>query len=275
MSSCDCFTGPVTGDVLLFSNWSSQALSIKLATASCWNHVGIAVWLQSSLQICPQPNLPCTTSVMKQNTSPELYCFETNNNSAYDGVTNREIHGCRLTPISLLKERYTHIAYRSLNHTKTPEFERKLWEFIQIYLGQPYHQNKTRLIRTALEYPDEKEPESRDTFCSQLTAKYLQYIGLLEEDPPAVSYLPRHFSFGDRSNKIPESVLSGENIIIHGEKTSNWTWPVILVLVLFFCWIAIRNFRMYTHYKFLQENLDQPDHNTDAVEDFIGTKAEL
>lgn len=229
-----------TGDLLLFSNWSHTGLSIKLATANQWNHVGIAVWLKASevlnMVATGQSVKPVVTTTRDQ--ERELYCFETNNNAVYNRLTHKHECGSRLVSINVLKHNYTTIAWRPLNINREGDFYLKFWNFVQEYNDHPYHHNRFRMVLSTLNiYLDKNEPDGKDTFCSQLVARYLQYFNLLPLEPPAYTYLPHHFA--DGATKVPEVLFNIPEIVFYSRPSLAWYWIIILLIIAMFIWLIL------------------------------------
>jgi len=161
-----------TGDILLFSNEPQRgSLLIMTTTRSRWTHTGIAVWRNRKLML-----------------------FESTFGSpALDELTGEVRKGVRLTELSEILSRYNTIHIRPSNIERTSEFYTKLDEFMELWKGKPY----VSFIKIPfIPYFKFEDP---GVSCSELVARYFDYIGLFDGKPELQNfyiknYLPYHFA---------------------------------------------------------------------------------
>ncbi len=231
-----------TGDILLFSNMSHTSMGIRLTTSSMWNHVGVAVWFGSHETMKLYPGYLDTQSgeqIGRIREEPmRLYCFESNNNAVYDRISNTFTDGVRLVPIDTLLNRYDYIAWRPVRFIRDVVFYQRLWAFIEDYCGQKYHKDRMRMVLSALNlHLDDKEPKGNDVFCSQLVARMFQYFKLLPENPPAYTYLPRHFA--SDSEYVPGYCFESAEIIFYTKPFISIYILGFLVVLFVLIWIGL------------------------------------
>lgn len=252
-----------TGDLLLFSNWSHSGLGVRLATASPWNHVGIAVWVrtQEQFELLAGEHQTLLTRVGRaKEEPPQLYCFETNNNVVYDRLTGRLDDGARLVALDTMLPRYTEVAWRPLRVERTQEFYQRLWAFIEEYSGHPYHQNKMRMVLSALHvHLDPYDPPTPDLFCSQLVARYMQRFELLPLTEAAYTYLPSNFASTDPPlrgvRKVPDDVFTAPEEVIYHKINLAWHWTVLLIVLALLLWLFILVFSSRYRRLLIHENI--------------------
>lgn len=164
-----------TGDIFLFSNEPQRgSLLIISSTRSVWTHVGIAVWT---------------------NDTPSKLCiFESTFGApAYDILTGTVRKGVRLTELRLIAANYKIIHVRSSNITRDSDFYTKLDEFMNLWKGTNYVSYfKIPLIP----YVCFEDP---GVSCSELVARYFDYIGLFAGKPQLQNqciknFLPKDFA---------------------------------------------------------------------------------
>jgi hypothetical protein len=231
-----------TGDLLLFSNMSHTSMGIRLTTSSMWNHVGVAVWFgtQETMKLFPgYINDQKEEEIGRIREEPmRLYCFESNNNAVYDRVSSTFTSGVRLVPIDTLLDRYDYIAWRPVCFHRDVVFYQRLWAFIEDYCGQKYHKDPIRMVLSALNvHLDKFEPEGNDVFCSQLVARLFQHFKLLPAEPPAYTYLPRHFA--SDSNYISEECFEAPEIIFYTKPFLSVYILGFLVVLFVIIWIGL------------------------------------
>lgn len=178
-----------TGDILLFSNEPQRgSLLVISSTRSVWTHVGIAVW---------------STDVPSK-----LYMFESTYGSpAYDILTGTVRKGVRLTELRLIASNYKIVHVRSSNIVRDASFYTKLDEFMQLWKGKNYVSfYKIPLIP----YICFDDP---GVSCSELVARYFDYIGSFVGKPWLENYCIKNFlpkDFAPNYNLQPgEPVTAG------------------------------------------------------------------
>jgi hypothetical protein len=207
-----------TGDILLFTNEPKKgSLLIMIATKSVWVHVGIAVWSESSPR--------------------RLLVFEsTRGKVAEDELTGEIRRGVRLTDIRNITNEYQAIHVRPVDLVRDEVFYTKLNDFIQLWKGVDY----VNLIKIPL------IPficfEDTGISCSELVARYFQYMGFFEgelglEEKCIKNFLPLHFAPGSEFNQdVVSFFLTTKSPLIYHKgflQTDTINVLIIIAIILF------------------------------------------
>lgn len=151
-----------TGDIILFkSPINRTSLSIILGTRSNWTHTGIAIW--ETVQ-----------------GARRLYIFD-----AHASV------GVRKVPFDLISGRYESVYIRKIPYQRDPiQFPIILKAFTDEYINKPY----VTLFRIPLiPYFSFSDP---GVSCGELTARWMNALGILTPDKSLVNYVPGDFISG-------------------------------------------------------------------------------
>jgi hypothetical protein len=241
--------GVQTGDILYFSTSSNVARGIQLATGSVWNHVSIAVWLETNQNFAihgeeslPLPSIPSKGGRGKL----ELYCFETNNNAHVDHLTGRYTSGARLVALNHLISSSNRIAWRSVPIERDGVFLKFLWEFISKRLYYKYPDATWKLLAPLVgaenlkRLPDltsfltSKDSTGTETveeaFCSQLVAEYLQELNLLSREKVSANYSPASLATVDGL---------GELEMLLDQDQDYWAWVIVIILLLLIIFLIL------------------------------------
>jgi len=157
------------GDIILFNNSELIRHTIKIATGSEWDHIGL---------------------VAKTKGRKGLFLLEAVN----DGV--------RLFNLCLRLDFYRETAklgIRKLLADKTPEMIAALVDFVEESIGKPY----SSMMDVVRSYNGTILTDDQSYFCSQLVAVAYQRMGLLSKDMPANLFLPVHFEIDERREERP------------------------------------------------------------------------
>lgn len=218
-----------TGDILLFTNEPKKgSLLIMTTTQSIWVHVGIAVWSESSPR--------------------RLLVFEsTRGKVTQDELTGEVRRGVRLTDIRNLKYEYQAIHVRPIDIVRDSTFYQKLNEFIQLWKGGSY----IDLIKIPfIPYTCFEDP---GVSCSELVARYFEYLGFFEGIPELQekcikNFLPLHFAPGtELTQDVRNFFLTTKSPILYHKGYFQMDTIKLLIIVAF----GLMAILLFVH---LQEN---------------------
>ncbi|HTU94636.1 MAG TPA: hypothetical protein VMF14_02280 [Solirubrobacteraceae bacterium] len=182
-----------TGDIWLFRGRAVADWTIRAATNSPVNHVGMVVALD---------DLP-----------PLLWHAELGRSlpDVWTGDRHRGVQLHRLADaVTTWHDRYRQRAwFRQLSGPITRDHEDRLMETIERFDGRPFP--TTLNLFTGWLTSRTRRPSSLETvFCAQLVATTYQDMGLLPPSRPASWYDPGRFWSGDRLGLVPPYELSAE-----------------------------------------------------------------
>ena len=207
-----------TGDILLFTNEPKKgSLLIMTTTRSVWVHVGIAVWSESSPR--------------------RLLVFEsTRGRATQDELTGEIRKGVRLTDIRNITDEYQAIHVRPVDIIRDEVFYTKLDEFIQMWKGRSY----VDLVK--IHYIPDACFEDPGVSCSELVARYFQYLGFFEgkqelQEKCIKNFLPLHFAPGSEFNKdVVNFFLTTKSPLIYHKgylQTDTINVLIVMAIILF------------------------------------------
>jgi hypothetical protein len=182
-----------TGDIWLFRGRSIADLTIRAATNSPVNHVGMVVALD---------DLP-----------PLLWHAELGR-SLPDVWTGQRQRGVQLhllpDAVTTWNERYGQRAWvRHLEGTIERHHEDRLMEVVDRYDGRPFP-TSLGLARRWLNGRIRRSSSLETIYCAELVATTYQHMGLLPAERPASWYDPGRFWSGDRIELVPPFKLAPE-----------------------------------------------------------------
>jgi hypothetical protein len=182
-----------TGDVWLFRGSSLSDRTIRAATNSPVNHVGMAVAID---------DLP-----------PLLWHAELGR-SLPDVWTGERRRGVQLhllsEAVTTWNVRYGQRAWvRQLEGEIQRHQEDRLMEIIERFDGRPFP-TALGLLRRRLTGRWRRAESLETVFCAELVATTYQHMGLLAAGRPASSYDPGRFWSGDRIELVAPYALAGE-----------------------------------------------------------------
>ncbi len=182
-----------TGDIWLFRGTALADLTIRAATNSPVNHVGMVVALD---------DLP-----------PLLWHAELGR-SLPDVWTGERHRGVQLhllaEAVTTWNARYKQRAWvRQLEGPIERHHEDRLMEVIDRFDGRPFP-TAIGLLRGWLRGRARRPSSLETVFCAELVATTYQHIGLLPRTHPASWYDPGRFWSGDRIALVPPYALSAE-----------------------------------------------------------------
>jgi hypothetical protein len=182
-----------TGDIWLFRGTALADRTIRTATNSPVNHVGMVVALE---------DLP-----------PLLWHAELGR-SLPDVWTGQRQRGVQLhqlaDAVTTWNTRYKQRAWmRQLDGPIERHHEDRLMEIIDRFDGRPFP-TTLELIRGWLASRTRRPSSLETVFCAQLVATTYQHMGLLPSTRPASWYDPGRFWSGDHLALLPPYALSAE-----------------------------------------------------------------
>ena len=182
-----------TGDIWLFRGTALADRTIRAATNSPVNHVGMVVALE---------DLP-----------PLLWHAELGR-SLPDVWTGTRHRGVQLHPlagaVTTWNTRYRQRAWvRQLDGPIERYHEDRLIEIIDRFDGRPFP-TTLELLRGWLTSRTRRRSSLETVFCAQLVATTYQHMGLLPSTRPASWYDPGRFWSGDHLALVPPYALSAE-----------------------------------------------------------------
>ena len=197
-----------TGDILLFRSKGNRVSNlINIGTRSPWTHTGIAIWEDGELKI-----------------------FESSlSESVFDELTASFKRGTRKTNILNIINRYAVVLTRPLNIIRDPLFYSRLNQFILDYTGKDY---TTFLKIPLIPHVCVEDP---GIHCSELVARYLDFLGMFEDNPKLKNKCPFNFLPSDFSpeNTDPNfDILFTENPSITLYTAPSMENPSLLFLVI-------------------------------------------
>jgi hypothetical protein len=197
----DAVQSAATGDIWLFRGKSFADLTIRAATNSPVNHVGMAVAID---------DLP-----------PLLWHAELGR-SLPDVWTGERHRGVQLhllaDAVATWRERYGQRAWvRQLRGEIDRRQEDRLMEIIERFDGRPFP-TAVGLVRRRVTGRWRRRSASLETvFCAELVATTYQHMGLLAATRAASAYDPGQFWSGDRIALVPPYELGAEIAVSVGE----------------------------------------------------------
>jgi hypothetical protein len=182
-----------TGDIWLFRGTALADRTIRTATNSPVNHVGMVVALE---------DLP-----------PLLWHAELGR-SLPDVWTGQRQRGVQLhqlaDAVTTWNTRYKQRAWmRQLDGPIERHHEDRLMEIIDRFDGRPFPTTR-ELVRGWLASRTRRPSSLETVFCAQLVATTYQHMGLLPSTRPASWYDPGRFWSGDHLALLPPYALSAE-----------------------------------------------------------------
>jgi hypothetical protein len=193
MSLDEAVTIAATGDIWLFRGTSLSDRTIRAATNSPVNHVGMAVAID---------DLP-----------PLLWHAELGR-SLVDVWTGERHRGVQLhllaDAVTTWDTRYGQRAWvRQLEGEIQRDQEDRLMEIIERFDGRPFP-TALRLFRQRITGRWRRSSSLETVFCAELVATTYQHMGLLAAKRSPSSYDPGRFWSGDRIELVPPYKLAGE-----------------------------------------------------------------
>jgi len=151
-----------TGDIILFkSPINRNSLSIILGTRSNWTHIGIAIW-------------------ETVHGARRLYIFD-----AHASV------GVRKVPFDLISQRYEAVYIRKIPYQRDPiQFPNILEAFFDDYINRPYVSLPKVPLIPYIPFSDS------GVSCGELSARWLNVLGILTPEKSLVNYVPGDFVSG-------------------------------------------------------------------------------
>lgn len=182
-----------TGDIWLFRGKTLADRTIRAATNSPVNHVGMVVALDDLPALLWHAELGRTL--------PDVWTGD-----RHRGV---QLH-LLSEAVTTWNERYGQRAWlRQLDGPVERYREDRIMEIIARFDGRPFP-TALGLLRGWLRGPT-RHPSSLETvFCAELVATTYQHMGLLPDTRPASRYDPGRFWSGDHTELTPPYRLSGE-----------------------------------------------------------------
>jgi hypothetical protein len=182
-----------TGDIWLFRGTSLSDRTIRAATNSPVNHVGMAVAID---------DLP-----------PLLWHAELGR-SLPDVWTGERQRGVQLhllaDAVTTWDIRYGQRAWvRQLQGEIERSQEDRLMEIVERFDGRPFP-TALGLVRRRLTGRWRRSSSLETVFCAELVATTYQHMGLLAANRPPSAYDPGRFWSGDRIELVPPYALAGE-----------------------------------------------------------------
>ena len=200
----DAVHSAATGDIWLFRGKSFADLTIRAATNSPVNHVGMAVAID---------DLP-----------PLLWHAELGR-SLPDVWTGERHRGVQLhllaDAVTTWRQRYGQRAWvRQLHGEIDRRQEDRLMEIIDRFDGRPFP-TAVGLVRRRVTGRWRRRSASLDTiFCAELVATTYQHMGLLAATKAASAFDPGRFWSGDGIALVPPYELGAEIAVSVGEDTA-------------------------------------------------------
>jgi hypothetical protein len=193
LALADAFAAASTGDIWLFRGTSLGDRTIRAATNSPVNHVGMVVAID---------DLP-----------PLLWHAELGR-SLPDVWTGERQRGVQLhllaEAVTTWNSRYHQRAWmRQLQGTIDRYHEDRLMEVIDRFDGRPFP-STLGLLRRWLKGRVRRSSSLETVFCAELVATTYQHMGLLDPARPASSYDPGRFWSGDRIALVSPYALATE-----------------------------------------------------------------
>jgi hypothetical protein len=205
-----------TGDILLFSSWTLQALILRVGLWNEYSHSGIAVWLQTD-------------------EGTRLHVFEMSViNDSFCALKRGFASGCRLVDINQIVGNCSKICVRRLNIERDDDFYTKLNDLMMEYKDTQFENNYLRLAlynSGVIQRP--ASDTSNSIVCSQLCAIWLDKLGLIPKDiiadyPNYRATPPDFFN----CNIYPETMFKGPPIIVYDSEIDTAVITAIVVIQL-------------------------------------------
>jgi hypothetical protein len=182
-----------TGDIWLFRGRALADLTIRAATNSPVNHVGMVVAFEDMPPLIWHAELGRSL--------PDVWT----------GQVHRGVQLHRLADaVTTWNERYHQRAWmRQLDGPIERRHEDRLLEVIDRFDGRPFPTTR-ELFNGWLTSRTRRPAELETVFCAQLVATTYQHMGLLPDTKPASWYDPGRFWSGDHLTLTPPFALSAE-----------------------------------------------------------------
>jgi hypothetical protein len=189
----DAVATAATGDVWLFRGSSIADLTIRAATNSPVNHVGMVVAIDDLPPLLWHAELGRSL--------PDVWTGERQR-----GVQLHLLHDA----VTTWRERYRQRAWmRQLTGTIEREHEDRLMETIERFDGRPFPTTPGLALQW-LNGRLRRSSSLETIYCAELVATTYQHMGLLPSRRPATWYDPGRFWSGDRIELVPPFALAGE-----------------------------------------------------------------
>jgi hypothetical protein len=189
----DAVATAATGDVWLFRGSSIADLTIRAATNSPVNHVGMVVAIDDLPPLLWHAELGRSL--------PDVWTGERQR-----GVQLHLLHDA----VTTWRERYRQRAWvRQLTGTIDREHEDRLMETIERFDGRPFPTTPGLALQW-LNGRLRRSSSLETIYCAELVATTYQHMGLLPSRRPASWYDPGRFWSGDRIELVPPFALAGE-----------------------------------------------------------------
>jgi hypothetical protein len=189
----DAVATAATGDVWLFRGSSIADVTIRAATNSPVNHVGMVVAIDDLPPLLWHAELGRSL--------PDVWTGERQR-----GVQLHLLHDAATT----WRERYRQRAWvRQLTGTIDREHEDRLMETIERFDGRPFPTTPGLALQW-LNGRLRRSSSLETIYCAELVATTYQHMGLLPSRRPASWYDPGRFWSGDRIELVPPFALAGE-----------------------------------------------------------------
>lgn len=186
-----------TGDILLFSSNTGTAFLVRLWTSTEWNHVAVAVRINSNKEITIDE-------------TGELYILEINTFSRVDAITGKMQIGAAYSEFQWVVERYNRVAVRPMrNKYRTQVFADRIPQFYKKYSNSKFTEVTADYIRAGLDVhsgTEKKHVNTDSMFCSEYVARFY-----LECVLPSINHVENatydtylDILFGDKCPYLPE-----------------------------------------------------------------------
>lgn len=186
-----------TGDVLLFSSNTGTAFIVRFCTSTEWNHVAVAVRINSKKQITIDE-------------TGELYVLEINTFPRKDAISGEMRIGAAYSEFQWVAERYNRVTVRPMRDKyRTSVFARHIPTFYNKYNESKFSEVPADYIRAGCTISNGIEKDHKNTasmFCSEYVARFY-----LECVLPSVNYVEGtlydsylDIMFGEGCPHIPE-----------------------------------------------------------------------
>lgn len=116
---------------------------------------------------------------------------------------------------------YEQVTLRKLHYIRKPEAQNTLLQFVKKQLGKKYQLSAIKLLQFESDFNWETVKEDRGYFCSELIAKALKSIGLLDEKKSSGRYWPVDFSEKSGVQLKKGAKLGSEQTVILNKHTKN------------------------------------------------------
>lgn len=191
-----------TGDLVLFSGNNPISSLIKLMTRSKWSHVGMVYKLLG-----------------------DVFIWESTSMSNVPDNEGNYINGVQLTLLSNRIQKYDgNVTIQRLLFDREEKTLKQLAAFRNLVKSTPYEESIAELFKSAYDTPitrigelfnfRDNEEDLSSLFCSELVAKALQVIDVLNNETPANEYVPKDFSASSLEFALTNGARIGATISI-------------------------------------------------------------